>query len=427
MKQEAKRQSQTREEVPFPTSRAGFYRAFEDRFRGSRELIRSRLEVYLPFIEPLKQTQTVVEAVDLGCGRGEWLQLLGDHGFRARGVDLDEGMLESCRKRGLQATKGHAISYLRDVPDNSLAIVSAFHVAEHLLFEELYQLVLEAHRALIPSGLLILETPNPENIRVSTLSFHLDPTHLKPLPPDLLSFLTEYIGFRRNKIIRLQEEDRVSSSPSISLAAVLGSASPDYAILAQKEGNSDMSIFDEAFNKEYGLHSSVLIERFDEALREQANKQEKLQSSIEAEHDARLDLELRLDSVQSKISDIYSSTSWRITAPLRTLADSTKWLVRGSWAWLTLKPGSRPRRVAKPILVKSARYVLARPKLARPLKRALQRMPVLDKRLRVIIASTPSFFASLPNAGNSIEDLSPRGRAIHRQLSEAIEKRRRES
>lgn len=124
---------------------------------------------------------------------------------------------------------------------------------------------------------------------------------------------------------------------------------------------------------------------------------------------------------------IYKSTSWRITAPLRALSYAARWFLQRSWAWLTLKPGSRPRRVAKAILVNSARYVLARPKLARPLKQALQRMPVLDKRLRVMIVSTPSFFASLPSAGNSIEDLSPRGRAIHRQLSEAIEKRRRES
>ncbi|MHA7882548.1 FkbM family methyltransferase [Nitratireductor rhodophyticola] len=124
---------------------------------------------------------------------------------------------------------------------------------------------------------------------------------------------------------------------------------------------------------------------------------------------------------------IYKSTSWRITAPLRALSYAARWFLQRSWAWLTLKPSSRPRRVAKAILVNSARYVLARPKLARPLKQALQRMPVLDKRLRVMIVSTPSFFASLPSAGNSIEDLSPRGRAIHRQLSEAIEKRRRES
>lgn len=149
---------------------------------------------------------------------------------------------------------------------------------------------------------------------------------------------------------------------------------------------------------------------------------------INAAHQQQKEEVARINAIHFEQMDaIYKSTSWRITAPLRALSRSARWFLQRSWAWLTLKPGSRPRRVARAILIKSGRYVLARPKLARPLKQALQRMPVLDKRLRVIIASTPSFFASLPNAGNSIEDLSPRGRAIHRDLSEAIEKRRRES
>ena len=78
----------------------GFYRAFEDLHRGSRELIKGRQRVYAPFIAPLQQHYGHVPAIDLGCGRGEWLELLTEAGFDAQGVDLDDGKLEDCRTRG---------------------------------------------------------------------------------------------------------------------------------------------------------------------------------------------------------------------------------------------------------------------------------------------------------------------------------------
>jgi SAM-dependent methyltransferase len=93
-----------------------FYRAFEERNRGSRGSIRSRLRQYLPFIEPLKLIETEARAVDFGCGRGEWLELLQEVGFHAHGVDLDEGMLAACRKIGLQVTRRDAVSFLRELP-----------------------------------------------------------------------------------------------------------------------------------------------------------------------------------------------------------------------------------------------------------------------------------------------------------------------
>ena len=182
-----------------------FYRAFEDRFRGSREVIKSRLTVYLPFIEPLQEIYDVCRATDLGCGRGEWLELITEAGVTAHGVDLDDGMLAACRERNLSVETGDAISFLKSLPDQSQAIISGFHIIEHIAFSDLRVLVQEAFRVLKPAGLLILETPNPENIVVSSTSFHLDPSHIKPIPPQLLAFLTEYYGFYRNKILRLQE------------------------------------------------------------------------------------------------------------------------------------------------------------------------------------------------------------------------------
>jgi O-antigen chain-terminating methyltransferase len=241
-----------------------FYRAFEDRYRGSRELILGRLNVYLPFIAPLKQLYSECPVLDLGCGRGEWLQVLLQNDFTPIGVDLDEGMLEGCRALNLPAIQGDALEALKSLPDESQVVVSGFHIAEHIPFDDLKELVAQALRVLKPGGLLILETPNAENIVVGTQSFYLDPTHERPIPHLLLSFLTEYSGFSRSKLLRLQESRELATASSTALMSVLGGASPDYAIVAQKEALPEaLQSFDAVFEQDYGLPLEVLAHRYD--------------------------------------------------------------------------------------------------------------------------------------------------------------------
>ena len=242
-----------------------FYRAFEECLRGSRELIKSRLEVYLPFVEPLKTLYEAPEILDLGCGRGEWLDLMQNNGFRAKGVDLDEGMLLACRELNLDVYQADALDYLRGLAADSLSVVSAFHVVEHIAFEVLRQLVDEALRVLMPGGLLILETPNSENLVVGTSSFYLDPTHQKPLPAKLLSFVTEFSGFERVKTLYLQEPAGFATAQQTTLMNVLGNVSPDYAIIAQKKTTAEVcALFDEPFNHSYGISLDSLAARYDQ-------------------------------------------------------------------------------------------------------------------------------------------------------------------
>jgi SAM-dependent methyltransferase len=241
-----------------------FYRSFEDRYRGSRELIKGRLDVYLPFVKPLLQAYTDAAAIDLGCGRGEWLEVLSAAGFKPIGVDLDQGMLRDCHELGLQVVQGDAIAYLSALPDESQIVVSAFHVVEHIAFDQLRTLVSQALRALKPGGLLIMETPNPENIVVATRSFYLDPTHQRPIPPELLSFIPDYYGFARVKILRLQESPELSGRENVSLSDVLSGASPDYAVVAQKPADERLTtLLDECFAKEYGLTLDSISSRYD--------------------------------------------------------------------------------------------------------------------------------------------------------------------
>jgi O-antigen chain-terminating methyltransferase len=252
----------------------GLYKAFEDLHRGSHELIKSRLGVYLPFVEVIKSiyppapssstANVAIEALDLGCGRGEWLELLKENGVSAEGIDLDDDMLAACRAQGLKVATGDAVAYLQSLPSNSRSVISGFHIAEHLSLDDLKILVEESLRVLKPAGLLILEAPNTENLVVGTSSFYLDPTHQRPLPSQLLTFLTDYFGFARSKLLRLQEPAllRDESTP-VSLFNVLSAVSPDYAVIAQKQAEPNvLARFDTLFNQDYGLSLAILASRY---------------------------------------------------------------------------------------------------------------------------------------------------------------------
>jgi O-antigen chain-terminating methyltransferase len=250
-----------------------FYRALEDRQRGPREMVKSRLKIYLPFVEPLKTLYDVPKALDLGCGRGELLELLQEHGFQARGVDLDEGMLLACRELELSAAQADAIDYIKGIATDSQSVVSAIHVVEHISIQALRQLVDEAHRVLRPGGLLILETPNPENLVVASSNFYLDPTHLRPLPAQLLSFVAEYAGFGRVKTLYLQESPDLATAPQINLFSVLGGVSPDYAVVAQKKASVEVcALFDSPFDRAYGVSLNTLAERYDQQAETRASQ-----------------------------------------------------------------------------------------------------------------------------------------------------------
>ena len=259
-----------------------FYKAFEDQHRGSRETIKSRLAVYMPFIQKIQEVHPNATALDLGCGRGEWLELLKDHQLSASGIDLDDGMLSACRSRSLNVQTGDAIDHLKSLPADSLSIVSGFHIAEHLSLGDLEALIKEALRVLKPAGLLILEAPNTENLVVGTSSFYLDPTHQRPLPSALLSFLVGYLGFTRSKVLGVQESVplREEHGPT-SLFAVLSGVSPDYAVIAQKGGDaSSIASFDAVFDKNYGLTLELLANRYQERFDVMERKTQMLEARL---------------------------------------------------------------------------------------------------------------------------------------------------
>jgi SAM-dependent methyltransferase len=181
-----------------------FYVSFEERYRGTREDIKERQRVYLPHIREALASTGSMPVLDLGCGKGEFLELLRDHAITAEGVDLNAVMVAECQERGLTATMGDAIAHLREQRAESLAGVSGFHIIEHLQFTSLIRLFDEAFRVLASGGLLMLETPNPANPLVASETFWLDPTHRNPLPSQTVSFIAEARGFVRVAVLELQ-------------------------------------------------------------------------------------------------------------------------------------------------------------------------------------------------------------------------------
>jgi len=178
--------------VELPSADHEFYEALEDTFRGSFEHVTKLQRPYLTDLDGMPSTG---RALDIGSGRGEWLQLLAEAGVDGYGIDLNMRAVERTRDRGLDVLHGDVFDHLATLPDASLAAVTAFHFVEHLPFSSLVDLLDQTVRVLQPGGIVIFETPNPTNVLVGSSSFFIDPTHEKPLHPAFLEFLFSTRGF----------------------------------------------------------------------------------------------------------------------------------------------------------------------------------------------------------------------------------------
>ncbi len=194
-----------RASIPRPNTHQAeqFYQALEEHFRGSEPGIHARMQdAYQYMLATLPPVES--PALDIGCGRGEWLTVLHEQGIQACGIDMNKLMVERCREKGLNAHYSDVFEYLQSMKNDTFGFISAFHVIEHIPVESLLVLLPELLRVLKPGGQVWLETPNPENMLVAAYRFYLDPTHQRPLPPDLMEFILKYAGFKQVRIHRLQ-------------------------------------------------------------------------------------------------------------------------------------------------------------------------------------------------------------------------------
>ncbi len=217
-----------------------FYYAFEEKFRGSRELVKSRLAIYLPYVERIRGLTAPHGLLDIGCGRGEWLELLKENNIACRGIDLNQRMIDETQARGLESERADALAFLRKLPDESLSGISGFHIIEHLPFAILMTVLAEARRTLVPGGVLILETPNPENFIVGSCNFYVDPTHRRPILPVALGFMLSQAGFKEHECLQVSLPDYLDGTDGVPASGVMRflaehmTVGQDYAMIAYK-------------------------------------------------------------------------------------------------------------------------------------------------------------------------------------------------
>jgi len=215
------------------------YLAFDDVLRAPQMRVKSLQTEYLPYLKEHGLGTDAMSVVDIGCGPGEWLELLRENGFVASGVERNSRIVETSLRKGLKVERADALEYLQHAAESSFGAVTALHFVEHLPYESLTAFLDETLRVLKPGGCLILETPNPENVLVGSYTFYMDPTHVRPLPSSLLKLLVEGRGFSDVEIRNLHpypEAIRFPESTGI-VGARLNQylyGPRDYALLARK-------------------------------------------------------------------------------------------------------------------------------------------------------------------------------------------------
>ena len=162
---------------------------FEDQFRGSEADLRER------YVGLTKRLVGCSPAVDLGCGRGEFLQLLREAGLEVRGVEIDRSLVDLGRQNGLPIEYGDAVSWLAAEPDESLGAITLIQVIEHLSPKDRTEIVRLAFEKLRPGGRILIETLNPQSLYIFARAFYADPTHDTPVHPAYLEFLLKEAGF----------------------------------------------------------------------------------------------------------------------------------------------------------------------------------------------------------------------------------------
>ncbi|MGC8915855.1 MAG: methyltransferase domain-containing protein [Thermoanaerobaculum sp.] len=229
------------DELPEAVRRAS--RRFLDAHRGSRAEILERCRDY---VEIFRGGGPVL---DVGCGRGELLEALTTAGIPAFGVDTDAAAVAACRELGLAARVGDGVEALAAQPEASLGGVACIHVIEHLSAARWMKLVELAAKALRPGGILAVESPNPETLRVGASLFWLDPTHLRPVHPEAVRFVAEAVGLEVIGVRRLRpfpaEEQLARKVPDARWEPAMGqldqwlSGFRDYVVVARKPVGSE--------------------------------------------------------------------------------------------------------------------------------------------------------------------------------------------
>ncbi len=206
------------------------YARFAERFRGTEEYVKAGQKIYLPYFQNRRSV------LDIGCGRGEFLELMRDAGVSARGIDLSQESVAACRHKGLEADTADLFEYLGEQPEAAFDGIFCAQVVEHIPPERLPEMIRLCARSLSRNGVVAIETPNPECLAIFATHFYVDPTHTRPIPPSLLVFYLEEFGVGNIEVKRLapavESMASLESLPGGFREAFFGAL--DYAAVGRK-------------------------------------------------------------------------------------------------------------------------------------------------------------------------------------------------
>jgi len=374
-----------------------FYFDFENRHRGTREQILERLKFYEPLVRFIakKYSNEKPKAVDLGCGRGEFLEFLINYGFEVEGVDINKENIKLVKELGLSATEGDILKFLKGLSEKKYELVSLIHVIEHLPFEYTFQLFSEVSRVLKPGGIFIVEFPYTKNLMIGAYSFWIDPTHLRPVHPELLEFIGKRNGLIISKSFPINGVKNIDSfsieslfyfSPDVSVVFVKDSENELYLenvkeVLTQLSLNASLDFEDVANLLKRDLRNldhklNFLSEKFAKEMEPQLlDLQSKLTAiwnklNFLSEKFAK-EMEPQLLDLQSKLTAIWNSKPWRF------------------YRWLGKKKRSLFNFIKKikfffneRLFIHLASYLNSKPKLKETVKFLIKKMPAVERKLK---------------------------------------------
>lgn len=169
------------------------YVLFESKCRGDEKELKDKQKIYLSYLLELKGMKKPI--IDIGCGRGEFLELCKENDIAAKGIDINEAMVHICKQKNLNVVCAEAFEYLAAQKDNSFSAIVAFQIIEHLENQRLIDFIKIAQQKICDGGLIILETINPECV-YALRWFYADISHKRPIPAQTLEILLQSVGFK---------------------------------------------------------------------------------------------------------------------------------------------------------------------------------------------------------------------------------------
>ncbi len=268
-----------------------YYLEFENKFRGNREKIFNLFSSYEPLIEIAIKDKSSTVLLDVGCGRGEWLERCQNKFTKSIGIESDAYMAKICRDYGLNIIEADAINELSKFKKESISIITIFHLIEHLEYKRLQKLITECQRILKEDGLLIMETPSIDNLIVSTNSFYIDHTHIHHINAEAISFSLEKVGFSNIKYYYINGGPLQEANP-LKVTRILNGIAQDLCIIATKTETTFNKIFSDS--KQWESHLNIGLTLFEAATQFDIKLESVINKSQKSQNENKLNSEILL-------------------------------------------------------------------------------------------------------------------------------------